>query len=1016
MPKAPGLATAVSRFVATASVAAFLLSAGPAAADSVKVEEPASGSFVYGESAGTSTSGGVCNRSSFMPGWYWGDSTPDGGKEAVGDCPQSADSEQPGDALATVMGAADGAPDPNDADADGKPDVADNCPGVANPGQEDTYGADGLGDACETPDAGAAVDLAESCVQRAGPPESDDCQTPFVAAVEDALTSATGTVMSALDPIEACAGAAQSQAECPVDTGPARDIVDDVAGDAVACVTDPVHGCGVDAGPVEAAVNHAAASAGACAETGDDSEGDPTCPVPVDTVGETVMSTVDTVMSTAGTVMETIGPVAACAPGAADASTCPVPFGVVDGAANDAKACADNENLPSDGGACPVDTGPVDTDPVEEIVANAVGDASACATNPPDGCPAADEVTDAADCATVPPGPTCPVGDGDADSIPDAIDNCPATANADQKNERGGTEAGDACEDQDSDGVADAGDECLTTAGPASNGGCPLPDGDGDTVADANDNCPTVPNPGQTDSDQDGVGDACDAQDNGDADGDLVQNHADNCPAVANPDQADVDGDGAGDACDPQDNRDSDGDGVENHADDCPTEAGPADNAGCPLPPPDADGDGVADVDDNCPAAANADQADVDGDGAGDVCDAQDNGDGDGDGVENHADDCPAEAGPADNGGCPLPPPADTDGDGTADVDDNCPELTNVDQADADGDGAGDACDAQDNRDSDGDGVENHADDCPAEAGPADNAGCPLPPPADTDADGTADVDDNCPAVAGPTTNSGCPVEEPPADGDGDGVADASDNCPSVANADQADAKGAAAAGDACEDQDADGVVDGNDGCVTAAGPAANAGCPETTGDGDTGTGGGTTTGGADTTTTGGDTKTSTGDGETRARGDGTGSDTTGGQETGGGTAPSGPQEQQPPPPLGEGEGGKPPAANGMLLFHVPRSGLHMARNGLVRIRVSCPKAAKQGCRGMLRLHSGRRIVVMKRFAVAGGGRQVLRLRIRGKADRTKIRRAGSVKATVVATASRRNRPARSSRELQLEG
>ncbi len=74
-----------------------------------------------------------------------------------------------------------------------------------------------------------------------------------------------------------------------------------------------------------------------------------------------------------------------------------------------------------------------------------------------------------------------------------------------------------------------------------------VPDSDGDGVFDGGDNCPLVPNSNQTDSDGDGVGNACEPDD----DNDGVLDADDNCPFTYNPDQADRDGDGVGDACTP---------------------------------------------------------------------------------------------------------------------------------------------------------------------------------------------------------------------------------------------------------------------------------------------------------------------------------------------------------------------------------------------------------------------------------------------------------------------------------
>ena len=59
------------------------------------------------------------------------------------------------------------------------------------------------------------------------------------------------------------------------------------------------------------------------------------------------------------------------------------------------------------------------------------------------------------------------------------------------------------------------------------------------TVPDGEDNCPLTSNPRQSDSDQDGRGDSCDE----DTDGDGVGDVEDNCPADVNPEQTNNDGD-----------------------------------------------------------------------------------------------------------------------------------------------------------------------------------------------------------------------------------------------------------------------------------------------------------------------------------------------------------------------------------------------------------------------------------------------------------------------------------------
>ncbi|KAL2084569.1 hypothetical protein ACEWY4_020087 [Coilia grayii] len=231
-------------------------------------------------------------------------------------------------------------------------------------------------------------------------------------------------------------------------------------------------------------------------------------------------------------------------------------------------------------------------------------------------------------------------------------------------------------EDADNDGIGDQCDE----------------DADGDGIKNVEDNCRLVANKDQQNSDTDSFGDACD-----------------NCPNVPNIDQKDTDGNGEGDACD----NDIDGDGIPNVLDNCPKVPNPMQT--------DRDRDGVGDACDSCPEMSNPMQTDIDNDLVGDVCDT--NQDSDGDGHQDSRDNCPdipnSSQLDSDNDGLGDDCDEDDDNDGIPDVGvwggrgpDNCRLIPNPNQKDSNGNGLGDVCE----NDFDNDAVWDHMDVCPESA------------------------------------------------------------------------------------------------------------------------------------------------------------------------------------------------------------------------------------------------------------------------------------------------------------
>jgi hypothetical protein len=354
---------------------------------------------------------------------------------------------------------------PPDRDGDGILNAEDNCPKIANPGQEDADG-DHVGDACDNCPVAANPGQQDADRDRVGD-ACDPCTDP------DRDGTASPGFPASTCPVDNCpliANAAQTDSDGD-GLGDACDSCTDRDGDGLGdpgfpTDTCPRDNCPAVANPDQSDLDHDGLgdACDPCTDPDHDGFGTPGLPA-------------------------TICPVDNCPlianPSQADKDH--------DGVGDICDPCTDSDGDgfadPGFHGSCPADNCPAIANPAQ-IDTDIDGLGDACDPCPLDTWNDADLDGRCADQDNCPGLANPAQEDTDGDGFGDLCDDCPARSNVDQS-------------DADLDGVGDACDNCVATRNHDQL------DEDNDGLGDLCDNCPATPNPGQEDANADGSGDAC---------------------------------------------------------------------------------------------------------------------------------------------------------------------------------------------------------------------------------------------------------------------------------------------------------------------------------------------------------------------------------------------------------------------------------------------------------------------------------------------------------------------------